>query len=331
MAKIFRDLPNQKLYLENNKNILSSDTIITYLKERAYVSLINPYKKLFCSGIDLSRNHIYPHQVNINRYVELSKLDDLISQKLFKMISVFEKELKSIIANQLCKEMYENGDELSISYIEALKVETCCPIDQGESVNVPKNGLNAIYYFHTRDRMRFMNEEYDFQKVCYRIELLSTIIKVGSNKQKAKNQIVKFYQNKQEIVPFWLLIHEMSFGELSEIYRMMTPKLRKSVFASFFHEEGAPRKYFKLERNLEFINKIRNTISHYESFLVMLDDNEEIYLGIVDALTSLQTIYSKSSYKVENVLTYPNIDELILESDYNKKYVNRIKNILKRL
>ena len=94
-----------------------------------------------------------------------------------------------------------------------------------------------------------MNEQYDRLKLDYRQKLLEHIIKIGINETSAKNSIVRFYQTKKEIVPFWLLIHEMSFGEISEIYRIMSPKLRELVYRQFEEEIGSPRKYFKFERD----------------------------------------------------------------------------------
>ncbi|MCK9492783.1 MAG: hypothetical protein M0Q00_00285 [Acholeplasmataceae bacterium] len=45
--KKFKKLPEQKLHLIDNKNLIDEDIIDRILYERPYASLINPYKKFF--------------------------------------------------------------------------------------------------------------------------------------------------------------------------------------------------------------------------------------------------------------------------------------------
>jgi hypothetical protein len=45
--KKFKTLPEQKLHLLTNKNLIDEEIIDRILNERPYASLINPYKKFF--------------------------------------------------------------------------------------------------------------------------------------------------------------------------------------------------------------------------------------------------------------------------------------------
>lgn len=330
MAKIFRDINDQKQYLEQTKNVLDKDNkTISLLNERAYVSVINPYKKLFSSGFNINREHIYPKSITVDDYISLCRLDDQISKNLHALIGIFERKLKNVIANILCKHMYDLGDEYSISYIEYFQslIRTAKIVDSVD--NVQFLGLNSLKYFYTKDSLRFMNEQYDRLKVDYRQKLLEYIVEIGNNVTTAKNSIVRFYQNKRETVPFWLLIHEMSFGEISEIYRLMSPNLRQLVYRQFENDDGSPRKYYKFERDLEFITKIRNTVNHYESFIVMLDIADPMYESTRDAIQRLIRFSKKSFIGYEKTPIDFTFKSSIINTDYNQKYRDRIENIAK--
>jgi abortive infection bacteriophage resistance protein len=156
---------------------------------------------------------------------------------------------------------------------------------------------------------------------------LSILLKLVKTRPLQKNSIVRFYQTKREIVPFWLLIHEMSFGEISEIYRIMSPMLREMVYRQFEEEIGSPRKYFKFERDLEFITKIRNTVNHYESFIVMLDIDDPLYESTRDAIQRLIRFSNKSFIGYEKTPIDFAYKASILRSEYNQKYRDRIDRI----
>ena len=84
--KTYKTIDEQIEYLKENKKIIVLESQKYILKNRNYISIINPYKEFFAKGhIIVEKNgvkeklHLYGHDISINSIDNLAKLDDSIS------------------------------------------------------------------------------------------------------------------------------------------------------------------------------------------------------------------------------------------------------------
>src|SRR5690554_4811081 len=139
--KEFKTIEEQIQYLNESKNIVINPKIKTMLEQRPYVSVINPYKKLFAKGYGDNR-HVYNENIEFDKYLDLIALDDQFSKLLFERIGTFERIFKRQIAYKISMKMYENGDLEGTSYVKHIE----------DYFNGDVNALNKIGFIEIDQR-----------------------------------------------------------------------------------------------------------------------------------------------------------------------------------
>lgn len=260
--KDFKNIDEQIEYLISTKNILYNPKMAKILKERPYVSVINPYKKVFAKGYS-ALGHIYKNEVDFEQYMDLIAFDDHISKLLFEYIGTFERIFKQQIAYKISMRMFNNGDKKGISYVKYIE----------DYYLGDKHALKQIGFIE-------LNKEYEYSgkliESNYLMQVRERFIKekifnIGNLESLSSNNIVKYYQKNYNMVPFWLLVHAFSLGDLEIIFNMLEPEIRINIYKNIFKAEKIKNKSVNIFSNyLGTIRKIRNIINHYESIVIYI-------------------------------------------------------------
>ncbi len=292
--KKFKTYDEQIDYLMENKNIKYSEEIKEVLKERQYTSIINPYKTLFSKGKDKENNHIYDDEIDFDCYIRLAKADDFYANKISILIGSFERRLKVSLGYHISHQMFLNNDSYAVEYKKTFKFPY---------KNINKDGLlspNKSYSKYgkiIKDRNRKKNK----------VNLLKKIRNIAKGKEKSKNEIVLHYQSKKKGIPFWIIMHALSFGELAILYDMCGSEIRSKVYEDLMYRERKSIKELnKFSGYLETIRLLRNKVNHYESLTPYII-NKSKSTNVTTVLKILVENYNKSIVKIDETLDFINV------------------------
>lgn len=320
--KEYKSIEKQVEYLVETKNIIYSDNIADVLSERAYTSIINPYKRIFAKGKD-DNGHVYDGQINFEKYIELAVLDDYFSYHLFKWISIFERKLKVTLAYTISSYLAKEGDNEGVSYVKEL-IEYFRTKDPN---HLDKIGLIPLDTIYTRFGKQVASEAF----VKAREEFLhDKILKTGTSEIWSKNNLVKYYQQNHNKVPFWLLVHDHTLGELQVLNGLLKKTLKDEVYLAFhpIKSKASADNLMKFSGQIELLRNIRNIVSHNESIIGFLQNAKtndlEQFFQLIQLLksTNESSIISKSS--MPNLSTY-------VDNDFNRKTLKNISRLLDEL
>lgn len=267
--KKFKTIIEQKEYLIENKNIKNEDIIMKILSERPYASIINPYKKFFYTSVDAT-SHNYEDEISIVDYYKLATYDDLIAKEMNYKIGIFERRVKGAFAYVISSKMKDLGDDTSTSYIN---------IFSDAEVNLDKfKSLGFNDYKETYDKQKKELVNVSDKTKTYRIELLRSISDINDDKKK-RNRLFKKYIENSKPIPFWLVVHTLSLGDLLSIYQMLGKELRNGILKYLndsIDENINKDSIFKFESDLNMIKELRNVVNHYEPLFEFIRNNNNI-------------------------------------------------------
>lgn len=318
--KEFKTIEEQVEYLVTTKNIEYSDQIKSVLLERSYSSIINPYKKLFAKGRD-DNGHVYYDSINFSKYVEVAAFDDFYASKLHNFIGIFERKLKIIIAYVISKMLFTNGDKEGTSYVNVIH-----DYFNGNTQSLSMIGIDDIHVHYTKNGISTAKPYY----IATREKLLSEkLFNIGNNNVFSNNNLVKYYQDQHHKVPFWLLIHELTMGDLNILFNMLNKSLREEVYCYFYsNDKPSAKELSRFSAKLEKIREIRNIVNHYESLLTYLDNQtQNDFIHTIKVLTLL-TDTAKNSIVFNSNTPY---FEEFLKSDYNRKSFEKFTDFKEKL
>lgn len=269
--KTFKTFDELVSHLNKNKNILISNNIEILLKERTYASVINSYKLFFSTGIDSNHTHIYDNEIDFEKYISLANLDDEISHELHKLIGYLEKKLKNILAYEYSNFLSSINDPTCTSYVDSIKNLIVDNNSQNNLDNLAFKPLDKNY----TNRSNLMNASQG--NITYRVDFLSKIIEIASNNKKTRNDLISHYQLKQDVVPFWIIVHSFTMGELIEFIELLNMPLRINIY-NHFTNNFRPYDVNPFFNNLNFIKHLRNIVNHYEPIIPFIknDDTRKI-------------------------------------------------------
>lgn len=309
--KEFKTIEEQKEHLVETKNIKDDIIITKVLKERTYVSLINSYK-LFFADTKTGNTHEYTDVTSINDYIALAALDDKISNKLHYLIGLFEKRLKNTLSYEYSKYLKKEGDLTCTSYIDHMVNLQKAPFKE---INCDKLGFKTLTKKYTQKTKLIEASGNNF---VYRLNFLDEIISVGNGNRRAKTKIVTHYQDKNKPVPFWLLVHEFTMGQIIEFIELLNDDLREKIYYNF---HGFSKKYDvnRFFNNAHHIKDLRNVISHNEPILPHISNKDSKNINkSIDILVS--------NYKETIIVESNDVDlDSIKVNDLNKDIVKATK------
>lgn len=320
--KEFKSIEQQVKYLVETKNLIFSDDIAEVLSERSYTSIINPYKRIFAKGKD-NDGHVYDGQITFDKYIELAFLDDCFSYQLFRLISIFERKLKVSLAYTVSNFLANHGDSEGISYVDNLKNYFTEKNNQSLD-NIGLIPTDAIYTGRGRQTAQsyLIKTREDFLK--------EKILDIGTGAEKSKNNLVKYYQINHHKVPFWLLVHDYTLGDLQLLNGLLVKSLKEEVYLTFYMDQSraSAKDLVKFSGQLELLRKIRNIVSHNESMIGFLQNADTNKLEQIFKLIQLLKTTSESSVIAKS--GEPDLSRYG-KNDYNKKTLEKIEKLLKEI
>lgn len=321
-AKKFKTLSEQREHLVRNKNIIDSDLIESLLKERAYTTVINPYKLFFAKGKN-NTHHIYDKNIPIENYITLANIDDNISTLLFKWIRTFERKLKFSLAYNISLYLKQNNsdDSDAKSYIENIQNYFI-----SKDINyLNKTGFDDISIIYTKKGEKTA-EVWLIEK---REVLLKKILDIAL-KNTSTNVITTHYQKNHDNIPFWILIHEFSLGDLQLLNNMLIKPLKEKVYKSFHNPNKKNISVANLTSfsfSIESVRKIRNVVCHNESIISYFNSIKvsSVWERNLKALNILKNNSSNSIFSKNIVLD----DYDFFKNDFNKNLYDRLESIIR--
>lgn len=256
----------------------------------------------------------------------MASLDDSFSNSLYKQIGIFERKLKVTLGHLISKKMYDNNDYEAINYSSV--IENKLLLDNNRA-NVDGNDAIKISNAYSNigfDSSKCIMEHYDNNKEKYKekwFSVLTKIMQIGKLQKVVNNKLVTHYIDKHNAVPFWVLIHGLSLGELQSLYNVLNIELKKEIFTVFYPQKmnPNPKELDRLSARINLIREFRNTVNHYESIIcILLNGNQDQNIGAIDLL--------KSAYNSSTITKITPIDlDSITINDYNKEKLERLKTI----
>lgn len=290
----------------NKKNVLPNNIISKVLTERSNVSLINPYKKLFAINKD-ERGHIYRQETSIETYMMFAYIDDHCSATIQRYISIFERKLKMTLGYELSKTMCDKGDLECVSYSDKIKLF----LENNDEDGLFDCGFNSLTVNYTKNG--YLEANVDLQ--ARRRDFLKKLMMLGNGETRSQNTLIQHYQAKQVHVPFWLLVHDLSLGDLQLLFNILDPQLRQEIYQHFIDKKSDPRELFRFSGLLETIRRLRNVISHNETLFGYFQGLNRVQLNQhLDAIEKLKMFHEKAHIPKVKDLSI----EKVLKNDFNK-------------
>ena len=217
--------------------------------------------------------------------------------------------------------LFTNGDKEGTSYVNVIH-----DYFNGNTQSLSMIGIDDIHVYYTKNGISTAKAYY----ITTREKLLSEkLFNIGNNNVFSNNNLVKYYQDQHHKVPFWLLIHELTMGDLNILFNMLNKSLREEVYCYFYsNDKPSAKKLSRFSAKLEKIREIRNIVNHYESLLTYLDNQtQNDFIHTIKVLTLL-TDTAKNSIVFNSNTPY---FEEFLKSDYNRKSFEKFADFKEKL
>lgn len=322
--------------LVNNKRITRSTIPNNILKERAYTTIINPYKHFICTNYSpITRDYLYKENGDFKDYLIMAQLDDYLSTKLSIYINLFEKKLKAYLAETLAEKMKDTSPTCN-DYSEFNTLKTCFPSNN----NLKSSCTSPISPCHNRCYdLLHIDEMYDSSLniipadrniIKNRQRALDSLLKNSNIIADTNNLLIKHYYVSGICPPIWIAVHNLTLGDILALFNMLNKADRLPFCQQVFHKKRIRNKSIaKLSARIEIIRTLRNTINHYEPLLPyiinFLNLGQEAALYRVIEL--LKNNYTKSATS-NIVIKRKKILGEVERNNYNKKYLDFLEQIL---
>lgn len=261
-SKIYVELKDLKDMLKKDKNISSINDKI--FMECSYVSLINPYKDYLC----INNNGIhreYPKDLEFKEFKQLARIDDFLSSRIDMYIKFFEQSLKAYLTNVLCDKMKSLGNDTCDDYLlfQELLINSNNQFDM----------LNVFYRY--KNTTVILADPLIVKK---NIEVIEKIIRIGTKKEYLNNYLYNHYKNEYNTIPLWVVLHQLTLGELQSVFNMLKIKDRVLFVEKIYNQRKNNSFISKFSNKINYIRLLRNIINHYEPlipFIINIKNQKE--------------------------------------------------------
>lgn len=275
--KTYKTVDEQIQHLKDNKKIIVDDEDRHYLEERNYISLINPYKVFFASGRNNEGRLIYKNQSNFKELLNIIKIDEDYSKRIYGLIGSFEKKFKNIIISEICSKYVNINDSYCLKYIDELYKFLLGTIE------FPMFCENYRYVY-VKQSGKIIRIE-DTYSIGRKRDVMLHVYKIATNKNLdgtplddsdiCKNKIIAHYIKKYQYVPLWIIPNALTLGELQTIFSMLDLECQKNITSkmeNIDYKQATSEQIISFSGHLELIRKMRNVVNHYEPILPFLSN-----------------------------------------------------------
>lgn len=316
VGKEYKTISEMCSYLEREKRIFDISAHSDLLKKRTYVSVINPYKKIFASGEDVNRVHIYNSEISVLEYSKLVNIDDIFSVKYHKIIGDFERKLKLEITNSMSNRMFNLGDVFCVDYASQFLRITQSSTPEKEMM--PYGMLDLVSEYKKNGVLGVSKKT--IQK---RIGLLNKLALTATSQIPSKNNLLLHYQRNYPIVSFWLNAQILTFGEAVVLFNMLSVEDRKEITKGMtFKGSASYRDTISFSNHLQRINALRNVINHYEPAFPFFC-NYANYQELISSF-SILSLYDTNFLN----LAVEKFDTVMYKNNYNKSIIESLERFM---
>lgn len=328
-------------HLINNKKINGSTIPNDIFKNRAYTSIINPYKNLVCINQDPnSKKYIYKENGDFEEYLQLARLDDFLSNRFNMYIETFEKQFKSYVGEVLADKL-KTRSEYCNNYEDIINFCNMIP-SRNDIINFRSNVLrNSCYHQHCFNFLYF-DKMYDSELriinaknniILNRRRALDNLLKEANININSNNILIKHYKNNREKPPVWVVVHALSFGDILALFNMFHYSDREKFIKYILGRNSIRfREISKFSRDINKMRLIRNTINHYEPLipflLKMYSDESGDY--VLELIKLLKDNYRNKSINSLNVIRkFKN--KSLQKNDFNKNNIEFLNKLSRNI
>lgn len=234
MDKPFKSIEEQ-IELLKIRGVQIDDNTSAILRREGYYSIVNGYKSPF---IDKEKTRLKGD----DRYVEGTRFSDI--HGLF----TFDRNLRELTFHYLIR-------------VEAL-VKTACAYCFSEKHRAHDDYLKLESYATEKEYTAFGLNEYDKNLV----KLVSTL---RSRSNDSRSEFIVHYQDKYGVVPLWVLVNDLTFGNIQHFFNLMKPSEQTAVCKHIALATGRSGSkslgYFKpaeAKTSIDYLVKFRNNCAH---------------------------------------------------------------------
>ena len=274
---------------EEQRNILFNRMIvdnetISILMRYNYYSIVNFYKKRFILGKNSKGEDTYILNISFKHLKALHDFDKKLRILFFEYLTELEKFFKTVIAYYF-SEVY--GQIEKNPYL------------------LPKN----------------YNTGHENKNIHYISYLIKTLNNIKKDNEKI---IIKHYNTTKDNIPFWIIVHYLTFGDISKLYFCLKTEIHDKISSHF-------QNLYKVEyNNLVAISPsfIKSFLSTASIFRNVTAHNERLY-----NYSSKRTINIKKSPVLTNnkrqklFTIYEGLKFFLSRKEYDKLTEN-LKNII---
>ena len=251
----------------NNLTITDEKEFKEYIDNYNFFIFVKKYSKL------LYKTHnenipIYKEESNSQMIINLFNLDRRLSTLILEDIFIIERKLSTLIYKEIMNKNLHEIPELNEKYFYNLSDE------------------EFYYIFPRLEKYIFNNNPQNKSSIIFFKELFFS-------KKGIKKKMI------------WNWISELTFGQLCEIFFLLTRDSKKYITYLFFKDFQHNNLYFQFEKTLELIKHMRNIICH----------NHPIYVLKYKKYKKNQTYPNDTNNKKHIIILY------------NKLFNENIKNI----
>ncbi|RGC52559.1 Abi family protein [Absiella sp. AM29-15] len=301
--------------LKEDKNINVHTLKEKIFKERTYVSIINPYKDYLClEKGDVHR--VYPNNLDFKYFKKFIEIDDFISTRLNIYIKCFEQALTAYLATTMSNKMLKLGNVHCNDY----------SLFQ-ELLSDQKNQLDMLDIYHRYQNTKIVKgNDLVVQK---NREVVEKIIMLGQKKLNMNNYLYQHYKKNHTSIPIWIVIHQLTLGELQAIFNLLKLKDRVAFVNNVYRQRKNNQFVSTFSNKINYIRLLRNNINHYEPiipFIKNLSSLEE-QKRLISLIKLLKINYYESTVHDCSKIEKPVVD--IYAHQNNALSISYIKKIIK--
>ena len=323
MAKQYKTKSELLSHLINERKIIVGDEYSDILNYVRYNNLIDAYKDIISTN-NLRGIHLYSPSTSIFDFVNISHINDYIAYRLIAFIDEYEKRLKLFVSDKICEAMVIAGSPNCCSY--DLFDRTINEVDPVLSCFISSR---YIYSNDVSKKLIIANNHV----VSNRERVINKIKDLSAGTSAAElNYYSRDYLSKNNELPFYILVSNLSFSNLTTLFEMFTESIQIEFMKEVLKMEVVTfADISSLSSKNNIIRIIRNSTHHHEPvvpFLLKKKDHLDFNTK-VNVITLLKDVYVSNPHKAKLDVIYCHDEEML--DEYISKQAKKLKLILQKV
>lgn len=302
--------------LEEDKHIIPGTLNERIFLERSYDDVINPYKDYICVRHEEGEHREYPNEVNFRIYKQLNMIDDFIACRLYTYIKCFESALKANLIIVFSEKMIVSNDLTCANYSLFKEV-----LKEGEN----QLGMLDIYHCYHNTKIIRANEMIERKNR----EVIEKVLQLGTENNNLYKYSYEHYQSKYHMIPIWIVLKQLTFGELQTLFNLLKLKDRIPFVTQICGERKNNRYISSFSNKINYIRILRNMVCHCEPVMPFINNRktEEEKHRLIYIVRMLKKNYYESEIHDNSKIVKPEHEVKI--NMYNLDRITYLEWILK--